>query len=76
MTGPKPTSPKRPKRQDSEANALREFLESVGSYMLVPYYSVNDLTNGSFRLPIKRIVVGPSPHKDINMSSVRAILAA
>jgi hypothetical protein len=48
----------------------------VSRGMLVPYYSVNDLTNGSFRLPIKRIVVGPSPHKDINVASVRAMLAA
>jgi len=31
---------------------------------------------GSFKLPIKRIVVGPSPHRDLNAASVKAMLAA
>jgi hypothetical protein len=48
----------------------------VGRGMLLPYYSMSDLTAGNFRLPIKRVVVGPSPHKDLNVASVRAMLAA
>jgi hypothetical protein len=48
----------------------------VSRGMLVPYYSVRDLTKGSFKLPIKRIVVGPSPHRDLNAASVKAMLAA
>jgi hypothetical protein len=47
----------------------------VGRGMLVPYYSLHDLTAGSFRLPIKRVVVGPAPHKQINASSIEAMLA-
>lgn len=48
----------------------------VSRGMLVPYYSVHDLTNGAFMLPIKRVVVGPSANRDINTTSVRAMLAA
>jgi hypothetical protein len=48
----------------------------VGRGMLTPYYSLHALTAGTFRLPIKRVVVGPSPHKEMNVASVRAMLAA
>jgi hypothetical protein len=46
----------------------------VSRGMLVPYYSVKDLKS-DFSLPIKRIVVGPSPHRDLNAASVKAMLA-
>jgi len=48
----------------------------VGRGMLIPYYSVSSLTEGNFKLPIKRIVVGPSPLREMNAASVKAMLAA
>ena len=48
----------------------------VGRGMLIPYYSVSSLTEGNFTLPIKRIVVGPSPLREMNAASVKAMLAA
>lgn len=44
--------------------------------MLIPYFSMQDLTGNQFRLPIARIVVGPTPHKDLNVASTEAMLTA
>jgi hypothetical protein len=49
----------------------------VARGMLIPYYSLQDLTIGSnLRLPIKRVLVGPTPHKALNVSSAEALLAS
>jgi len=46
--------------------------------MLVPYFSLRDLAGGGFpngKLPIRRITVGPSYTRDLNVESVRTLLA-
>jgi len=49
----------------------------VARGMLIPYFSMRDLTGGSqLHLPIEGIVVGPMPHKDLNVASIEALLTA
>ena len=48
--------------------------------LLVPYYSLRELSqqagvpNPAFRLPIKSLLIGPSPHRELNMQSARLML--
>lgn len=48
--------------------------------LLVPYFSLQELSNPTglrdpyFRLPIRSILVGPSPHRALNVQSTRLML--
>ncbi|TBW13193.1 DUF2971 domain-containing protein [Azotobacter chroococcum subsp. isscasi] len=48
--------------------------------LLVPYFSLQELSNPTgvrdpnFRLPIRSILVGPSPHRALNLQSTRLML--
>ena len=44
--------------------------------MLIPYFSMRDLTGAQLHLPIEGIVVGPMPHKELNVASIEALLTA
>lgn len=47
----------------------------VARGMLIPYFSLADLTGSRLHLPIERIVVGPMPQKELNVASIEALLA-
>lgn len=43
--------------------------------MLAPFYSLRELIGiGLPRLPIRRVLIGPSVHKQLNLESGKALL--
>ncbi len=53
----------------------------VARGLLVPYFTVKDLTqantaNPPFSLPLMRVLIGPGPNKQMNATSVEALLTA
>ncbi|APR75903.1 Hypothetical protein A7982_01250 [Minicystis rosea] len=42
--------------------------------MLIPYFTMQDLTSNQFKPPIAQIIVGPTPHKELNVASTRTLL--
>lgn len=46
----------------------------VARGMVMPYYSLRELSLGRQRLPITGITVGPSPNRAVNVESIRMLL--
>jgi hypothetical protein len=40
----------------------------------VPYVKLSQLTSQTFKLPIKGILIGPSPYSALNVESTRVML--
>jgi hypothetical protein len=51
---------------------MAKILFRIGKSMIVPYLKF-DLGK---EFPLREIVVGPSPHKDLSVNSVRILLSA
>ncbi len=45
-----------------------------GGRLLVPYWTVPLLLDGASSLPIKEVVIGPTPHPDLEARAVSAML--
>jgi len=47
----------------------------VGRGMVMPYYSLKELSGGGQTIPIAGVTVGPSPNRAANVESIRMLLA-